>query len=58
MLKAKPVNVYVTKIPALVEEPNNVRFGVMRGEFTIAEDFNAAFSDDLQRAFETRLIDC
>jgi antitoxin (DNA-binding transcriptional repressor) of toxin-antitoxin stability system len=40
------------RITALAEEFKKIRFGVMKGEITIAEDFDVAFADDLQRSFE------
>ena len=40
------------RITALAEEPKKVRFGVMKGEITIAEDFDAELPDELQGSFE------
>jgi len=40
------------RITALEPARKAVRFGVMRGEIQIAEDFDAALPDEVQRAFE------
>ena len=42
-------------VPLDAAEPAGIRFGLLKGEIEIAEDFDAPLPDDLQHAFEGEL---
>jgi prevent-host-death family protein len=44
----------VARITRLVGQDRRVRFGLLKGRVTVAEDFDAPLPDELQAAFEGR----
>lgn len=42
----------LARLGPISETPKKIRFGFMKGEITIADDFDAPLPDDIIRSFE------